>query len=110
VDKSEPDARTVTFATLVLGNLALIWTNRSRTQTIPLVLWSKNPALWGITATALALLLAVIYVDPIRAVFQFSALNADGVAVSTILALLGVTWTEVRKLRRHHPAFRHFVN
>src|SRR5213593_1318958 len=43
------DARAVSFTTLVLGNLALIWTNRSRTRTILQVLHSRNKPLWGIT-------------------------------------------------------------
>src|SRR4029079_7135933 len=36
--QGEMDARTISFATLVLGNLALIWANRSRTRIIPSML------------------------------------------------------------------------
>src|SRR5262249_34703719 len=54
--QTEVDARAISFTTLVLGNLALIWANRSRTRTIPEMLRSRNMPLWAVTGGALALL------------------------------------------------------
>ena len=78
--QGELDARAISFTTLILGNLALIWANRSRTRTIPEMLRSKNRPLWGVTAGALLLLVAVLYVPSIRSLFQFSTLHVEDIA------------------------------
>jgi Ca2+-transporting ATPase len=102
--QGEMDARAISFTTLILGNLALIWANRSRTRTIPEMLRSRNTPLWAITGGALLLLAIVLYVPSIRSLFQFSTLHAGDIAVSGILALLSVTAIEVRKLMRRREA------
>jgi Ca2+-transporting ATPase len=96
----EQDARTISFTTLVLGNLALIWSNRSRTQTIPELLRSRNVALWVITAGAAAFLAIVLYVPWARSLFQFSVLHVNDVLVCILLAMMSVTWFEAAKVVR----------
>ena len=98
--QGEQDARAISFTTLVFGNLILIWANRSRTRTIPEVLRSPNKPLWAITAGALLFLAVVLYVPSARALFQFSVLHVNDLAVCAALAMLSVTWIEVMKLRR----------
>lgn len=93
------DARAISFTTLVLGNLALIWANRSRTRTIPELLRTLNYPLLLLTGGALLLLGAVLYIPPARDLFQFSTLHVDDLAICVALALLSVTWIEVLKLR-----------
>jgi Ca2+-transporting ATPase len=97
--QDEADARAMTFTTLVLGNLALIWANRSRSRTIPEMLGSPNKPVWAITIGALLLLAAALSLPSARDLFQFSKLGIDDVALAAGLALLSVTWIEVRKLR-----------
>src|SRR5262249_28026466 len=53
--QGEFDARAISFTTLVLGNLALIWANRSETRTIPEMLQTRNYPVWGITAGTMLL-------------------------------------------------------
>jgi Ca2+-transporting ATPase len=96
----EMDARAISFTTLVLGNLALIWSNRSRTQTIPELLRSRNVALWIITAGAAAFLAVVLYVPWARSLFQFSMLHFNDVVVCVLLAMISVTWFEAAKIVR----------
>jgi Ca2+-transporting ATPase len=104
--QGEFDARAISFTTLVLGNLALIWANRSRTRTILEVLGSRNTALWSITAGAMLLLAAVLYIPSLRTVFQFSILHANDLAVCFLLALASITWSEALKVfRRSGRAF-----
>ena len=98
--QGEFDARAISFATLVLGNIALIWASRSRSRTIPSMLRASNPALWGITAGSILLLAVALYIPPVRNLFQFSVLHADDIAICALLAMLSVTWAEVMKLRR----------
>src|SRR5579864_6466896 len=54
--KSEWHARGLAFTTLIVANLALIWTNRSWTGTIVQTFRSRNIALWTVTAGALTCL------------------------------------------------------
>jgi P-type Ca2+ transporter type 2C len=96
--QGELDARAISFTTLVLGNLALIWTNRSRTRTIPELLGSRNAALWAITAGAVSFLALVLYIPGARDLFQFSTLHVDDLAVCIFLVLISVTWFEAAKV------------
>ena len=98
--QGEADARAISFTTLLLGNLALIWTNRSGTRTIPETLFAENKPLWAITGGALALLGIVLYVPSVQRLFQFSTLHLDDIIVCSVLAMLSVTWFEFMKLRR----------
>jgi soluble P-type ATPase len=98
--QGEVDARAISFTTLVLGNLALIWANRSRTRTIPEMLWSRNVPLWAVTTGALTLLAVVLYVPSIRDLFQFSTLHPNDIAICVLLALASITGLEVAKLLR----------
>ena len=96
--QGEFDARAISFTTLVLGNLALIWTNRSRTRTIPELFRSRNVALSAVTVGALAFLLFVLYLPGARNLFQFSTLHPNDLAVCILLAIASVTWFEIAKL------------
>jgi Ca2+-transporting ATPase len=98
--QTEIDARAISFTTLVLGNLALIWANRSRTRTIPEMLLSRNTPLWAVTGGALALLAIVLYVPSVRDLFQFSLLHLNDIAVCVALALASITGIEAAKLIR----------
>src|SRR5262245_15740840 len=96
--QGEMDARAISFTTLVLGNLALIWANRSRTRTIPEMLRTPNGPLWMVTLGTLALLAVVLYVPVIRELFEFSTLHPDDLLVSAVLAALSIGWLESIKL------------
>jgi P-type Ca2+ transporter type 2C len=97
--QGELDARAISFTTLVLGNLALIWANRSRTRTILEMLRAPNAPLWAVTAGALLLLAIVLYVPTFRSLFQFSSLHMEDILICGVLALLSITGIEVGKLR-----------
>jgi len=103
--QGEQDARAITFTTLVLGNVALIWSNRSRTRTIPEMLALPNRALWAVTAGAVLLLVLVLYIPSLRALFEFSYLHLNDFAVCSGLAVLSVTGLEAMKLRARRTVF-----
>ena len=94
----EYDSRAIAFSTLIAGNLALIFTNRSWSRTIWQTLRSPNPALWWVTAGALAVLAAVLYVPSLRSLFRFSYMHPVDIAVSAAAGFLGVLWFELFKL------------
>jgi Ca2+-transporting ATPase len=105
--QGELDARAISFTTLVLGNVALIWANRSRTWTIPELLFSRNPALWAVTGGTLALLATVLYLPWPRNLLQFSILHASDLAICVLLVMISITWFEARKIllrRKRQPS------
>ena len=58
---TEPEARAFAFATLVIANLALIFSNRSRSRSLLASLTAPNPILWIVTGVTLGLLALSLY-------------------------------------------------
>ena len=58
----EPEARAFAFATLVVGNLASILSNRSATRSLWASLCTPNKTLWVVVSLAFALLLSALYI------------------------------------------------
>ncbi|MEI7989834.1 MAG: cation-translocating P-type ATPase [Chloroflexota bacterium] len=66
-------ARWLSFISLVIGNLGLIFTNRSWTRPILATLRIPNKALWWVTGGALAFLTIVSIVPYLNTLFGFAA-------------------------------------
>jgi P-type Ca2+ transporter type 2C len=96
--RGDEEARALTFTTLVLANLALIFTNRSWGKTILGGLRSPNPALWWVAGGTLCFLGLVIYVPLSRALFRFSVHHLHDFAICLGAAILSIVWFEVFKL------------
>jgi Ca2+-transporting ATPase len=89
----ESEARMISFVCMVLGNLGLIFTNRSWTQSILAILRIPNKALWWISGFAVGFLALVLTVPFLRDLFQFAPLHrweaamiAAAVTVSVLIA------------------------
>jgi Ca2+-transporting ATPase len=100
------DARTLTFATLVMANVALIATNRSWSKTIVAILRTPNPAMWWVSGGALLFLSLALYVPFLKALFHFSTLHPVDLALCVGAGLLSTAWFEGLKAlqRRRKPA------
>ena len=96
--RSDEETRAVGFAAIVLGNLALIFVNRSHDRLALEMLREPNPALWWIVGGALAALAATLYLPPVAGLFRFAPLGAAELAVAALAGFAGVAWYEVRKL------------
>jgi len=92
--QGELDARALSFTTLIIANLGLIFTNRSWSMTVFKTLRMPNPALWWITLGALFFLGIVLYVPMVRDLFRFSTLHFTDLAISLSAGILSVFWTE----------------
>jgi P-type Ca2+ transporter type 2C len=99
--ETETTARTLTFATLVIGNLMLILTNRSWTRVISATLRAPNPALWLVVGGAFAVLVLVIYVPFLQSLFRFSSLQLPDIAISLAGGVASLLWFEGWKLMRN---------
>lgn len=98
--QGESDARALAFTTLIVANLGLIWTNRSRSRTVFETLRSPNRALWFVTAGASAFLALVLYFPFLRILFQFSFLHPVDLAICFGAALLSLVWFDLLKINR----------
>jgi len=92
------DATALSFTTLVVANLGLIFANRSWTRTIWSTLRSPNPAFWWVFGGTLFFLTLVLYVPFLRDLFHFSTLHADDLAICLAGGVLSILWFEGLKV------------
>jgi Ca2+-transporting ATPase len=95
--KGEVDARTLTFATLVISNLTLIVANLSWSQSIIKTLFSENKALRYVLAGSLSGLFLVLYVPALRSLFRFSLLHGDDMIIVFVVGTLSIVWLRLLK-------------
>jgi Ca2+-transporting ATPase len=91
-------ARAFVFSALVAGNLALIFSNRSRSRPVWTNLKTPNRTLWVVVAATLSTLLLVLYVPWLSDLFFFAPLAVGELAVATAWGMGGLVWFEL--LRR----------
>jgi Ca2+-transporting ATPase len=98
---SEDEARALAFTTLIIGNLGLILTNRSWTQTIFGILRSKNDALWWVLGGAILFLGLVLYIPAVKNMFHFTVLHPIDLLICLACGLLSIGWFELFKYYTH---------
>ena len=99
--ESAVDARTLTFATLVIGDLMLILSNRSWSRTILSTLRGSNPYLWWIIGGAFAVLVLVVFVPFFQALFRFGPPHRFDVLICLAGGVASLIWFEVWKRLRN---------
>ena len=100
----EGEVRSIGFAAIVFGNLAMIHATRSRDRVIFAMLRDPNPALWWITAGTVVALAAAIYIPLISELFRFAPLSAGHAALAAAAGIAGVLWYESYKALRPRDA------
>jgi Ca2+-transporting ATPase len=96
---SEPAARAFAFSTLVMGNLALIFSNRS-SSSLWVSLRVPNRTLWWVAGATTTLLALTLYQPWISGLFQFAPLAPQDVLTAVALGLSSVVWFEAIKFSR----------
>ncbi len=91
------EARALTFATLVIGNLWLILINRSWSSTLLTSIRTPNPALWWVIGGTLGFLAGVLYIPGLRDLFGFAYLHAADGLLAIAAGATGVVWFELFK-------------
>ena len=104
---SEAAARAFTFTVLVMGNLALILSNRSSTTPLWVSLRVPNRALWMVAGLTTLLLVLTLYQPWVTKLFQFAPLQPLDALLAAGLGLCSVVWFEGLKLWRGGAALRH---
>ena len=90
--QGEADARALSYTTLIIANLGLILTNRSRTRTILATLRTPNAAVWWVLGGAIVFLSLVLSVPSLREIFRFAPLHLPDLVIclsAGVLAILG---------------------
>jgi Ca2+-transporting ATPase len=94
---TEADVRTLTFATLIVANLALILASRSFTRSV-LDNWrTPNLALWLLAASALAVLATILFVPFLRELFRLALPHPDDLLVVAAAGVTALVWMETVK-------------
>jgi Ca2+-transporting ATPase len=102
--RSEEEARALTFTTLIIANLGLIFANRSWSRLILDTLRSPNAALWWVTGGALLFLGLVLSVPFLRELFGFSLLHASDILLCLAAGAVSILWFELLKLAHRRAA------
>jgi Ca2+-transporting ATPase len=94
------DATALSFTTLVVANLGLIFANRSWTRTIWSTLRTPNAALWWVIGGTTFFLGLALYVPYLRELFHFSPLHTDDLLFCLVAGSASILWFEFLKLLR----------
>lgn len=105
---ADESVRSITFVTLVVGNIALILANRSRhVSAVRALLTRRNPALLVVIGIAVTLLVVLIAVAPVRQALELGALTVAQWAIAIAAGLSSVAWFEAYGwVRRREPQRR----
>jgi P-type Ca2+ transporter type 2C len=95
---SEKEARMLAFTNLVIGNLGLIFTNRSWTHSILSTLKIPNAALWWVTGGALGFLAISLAVPWVQNIFSFSPIQPWEMALCLLTGMASILISESIKL------------
>ena len=88
------DATALSFTTLVLANLGLIFVNRSWSRSLVATLRVPNPALWAVCGATLFFLVLVLYTPGLRSLFHFSTLHFHDLLLCVLVAVASLLWFE----------------
>ena len=91
-------ATTLSFGSLVLGNVSLIVVSRSKKDHLFAILRKTNPSQKWILGFAFVSFLLLVSIPFLRERFQFSTLTPNGIAVILASGLIGIAWYELVKL------------
>jgi Ca2+-transporting ATPase len=96
--RSEDEARSFAFASLVLANLLMIIINLSWSKNIFQIIQSFNKTLMIVFIGAVACLLGVIYVPFFSNLFHLAPLHLNDFLIVILVVSVSLVWFEVLKL------------
>lgn len=89
---------TISFATLVLGNLSLVVVSRSKNAHFFAIMKKQNIVQYWIIGIAISLLVLFTSTPFMRERFQFSEFTSDAVWIVVLATIFGLLWYELIKL------------
>ena len=105
--RPEEEIRTMIFGTLMLSNIGLILTNRSRTLTILQTFRQReNPTVKWILSLAFLIILLLITVAPLRTIFDLGAILPSDWLLMILSSIVPLVWYEIYKSSSIKSVFR----
>lgn len=105
--RPEQEIRTMIFGTLMLSNIGLILTNRSRTLTILQTFRQReNPTVKWILSLASLIILLLITVAPLRTIFDLGAILPSDWLLMILSSIVPLVWYEIYKSSSIKSVFR----
>jgi Ca2+-transporting ATPase len=101
----EAEARMMAFVCMVIGNLGLIFANRSWKHSILKTIRIPNKALWWVTGGTAFFLVLVLNFPFLRDLFKFAPLHRWELALITLSGFIGILIAESVKIN----AFQKFI-
>lgn len=98
IGKSELEARSFAFVSLVIGNLFLIVINLSWSKNFHKILTTANKILYIVLAGTLVCLAAVLYLPFFSELFHLSALAWKDIVLIGAIVFISLAWFEILKL------------
>jgi Ca2+-transporting ATPase len=95
---TDSEARAMAFSALVIADIGLILTNRSRNSTVVEMLRVRNDAMYWVTLIALVFLFVALYLPPLPSIFRFSPPGPVDLAICLVAGVISVAWSEVMKV------------
>jgi Ca2+-transporting ATPase len=95
----EAEARMIAFVCMVIGNLSLIFANRSRSVSIIKTLRVPNKALWWVTGGTAFFLVLVLNLPFLQNLFKFAPLHRWELALIILSGLIGILIAESVKIK-----------
>jgi Ca2+-transporting ATPase len=98
----EKEARTFTFVTLIVSNIAVILSNRSWTSGIFTILLTPNKAVKWVVGGAVVFLLLILNIPFLLNLFQFEKISYIELLVCTVAGFFSIVWFEIYKQIRRN--------
>lgn len=92
---NEDQARTLSFATLVIANILLIVVNLSGSRSLAKTLNAKNKAFWFVMIGALLSLMLIILIPSFQNLFHFTAITMNDFVLAAIVGFSSVVWFKI---------------
>ena len=108
--RSDDQIRSMTFATLMIGNISLILVNRSRSLTIFATARQRsNKSIKWILGVTFVVVILIFNVDLLQNAFNLTSLNWMEWIIATIAGVGSVTWFEIYKVWTNRSSQKSFA-
>jgi len=107
LNRPPDEMRSLTFTTLIIANIGLIFINRSDTRSIAELLRERNRAVRWVVGGAVLFLSLMLFVPAIRSLFHFDILHPDDLLICLIAGIFAIGWFEIIKIIRRRQGNLH---
>lgn len=95
---TEKEARTFTFIILVVTNIGLLFSSRTRSKNFLLQLKTKNLIMWGVSLLSVFFLALIIYLPFLCQVFRFAPLSLLSNLVAVSIGMISIIIFSLTKI------------